>query len=147
MSPALEILPQLAPYKPALIATAILCLSVLIQSFLTAPLAFLKNEQAPGMPLNGDHSLLSFRVLRTYVNSVENLPVFALSLVLALVLGLDAVIVNWLVAIHVVFRLIFWMVYYSGIGRVAGGARTLSYVGGVMANLGLIGYAMFVMLG
>ena len=142
-----EILPQLMAYQPALLALALLCLSVLVQSFLTAPLAFATGSQEPGMPLKGDHTSRSFRVVRTYNNAVENLPAFGFSLLLAILVGLDVAAVNWLAGLHVAFRMGFWFVYYSGIGKVAGGPRTLCYVGGMTTNLGLVGYGLFALLG
>jgi len=126
-------------YLPAIIALSILCFSVLLQSLLTAPLAFLKEEQIPGMPLNGDHKLLSFRVQRTYSKSVETLPAFSVSLIIAILIGVSSIIVNWAGVIHVLFRLAFWGVYYSGKGKVAGGSRTLCFVGGLLSNLILSG--------
>jgi len=137
MNPIIE--PNLlSAYQPALLALAILCLAVLIQSLLTAPLAFLRQQQAPGMPLQGDHSLLSFRVLRTHLNSVESLAPFGFTLLLALWFHTLAGWVNGLAIAHVLFRLLFWAVYYSGIGKVAGGIRTLCFVGGLTSNLILV---------
>lgn len=135
--------PSLAAYGPAILALAILCLVVLIQNLLTAPLAFLKEEQAPGMPLRGDHELLSFRVLRTHANSVENLPVFGFSLGMAILAGCGPMLVNGLAAVHVASRLAFWGVYYGGIGKVAGGPRTLCFVAGSASNLLLICVALY----
>ena len=137
---------SLSPYEPAMLAFAVLCMAVLIQAFLNAPLAFLQEEQAPGMPLEGNHDLFSFRVLRTYSNSVENLPAFGFSLVLAIAVGVAATAVNWLAGIHVVSRLVFWAVYYSGVGKVAGGPRTMAYVGGALSNLALSGMVLYTML-
>lgn len=131
----IEIVPQLAAYQPALLALTVLCLIVLMQNFLTAPFAYLKQQQSPGMLLRGDHSLLSFRVVRTYQNSVESLPAFGLTLVVAILLGVNAFLINWLAVIHVAFRLAYWAVYYSGVGKVAGGLRTLCFVGGLTANI------------
>jgi uncharacterized MAPEG superfamily protein len=142
-----EMLPHLVAYQPTLLALALLCVSVLVQSLLTAPLAFIKGAQSPGMPLKGDHTDFSFRVLRTYVNSVESLGPFGLSVLLAVMLTLDPVVVNWLAGLHVAFRLGFWAVYYSGVGKVAGGPRTLTFVGGMLTNLGLAGYALFTLIG
>ncbi len=127
-------MPFLVAYQPALLALAILALTVLIQSFLAGPLAFLSGKQGPGMPLNGDHGDFSFRVLRTYLNSTENLPAFAATVIVAVLIGVNADWVNWLAGLHLGFRMIFWAVYYSGIGKVAGGPRTLSYVGGWSIN-------------
>jgi len=142
MSTLISELPVFA-YQPAVLAFAVLCLAVLIQAFLTAPLAFLHEEQSPGKPLRGDHTLLSFRVIRTHANSVENLPVFGFALLLAILAGVGATTVNWLAGIHVVSRLAFWVVYYSGIGKVAGGPRTLAFLGGSLSNLVLIGMTIY----
>lgn len=138
MSPAFDGLLKIDLYSPALLALTLLCAAVLIQNFLTGPLAFLKEEQAPGMPLRGGHTQLSFRVLRTYSNSVESLPTFGFALLLAILVGVAPAPVNWLAGIHVAFRLAFWAVYYSGIGKVAGGPRTLCFVGGSLTNLALV---------
>lgn len=129
---------QLSDYQGALLALALLCLMVLIQSFLTAPLAFLKKEQVPGKPLNGDHRLLSFRVLRTHANSVESLGPFGLTVLLGVLVAAHVGAMNWSAVIHVFFRLCFWVVYYSGKGKVAGGMRSLCFVGGMIANFALV---------
>jgi len=133
-----ELVPLSGVYFPALLSFALLCLMVLAQSFLTAPLAFLKREQAPGMPLQGNHQMLSFRVLRTHMNSVESLGPFGFAVLLAVLFGLNPNWVNGLAMTHVAFRLLFWLVYYSGVGKVAGGVRTLCFVGGLLANLALV---------
>ncbi len=137
---------SLLAYEPALIAFAVLCLAVLLQALLSAPFAFLKEEQAPGMPLRGDHTLLSFRVLRTHLNSVENLPVFGFSLLVAIAAGVGPGPVNWIVAIHVTSRLAFWGVYYAGVGAVAGGPRTITFIGGALSNLVLICMALYALV-
>ena len=135
MNTLLESIPQLVSYQPALLALAVLCSAVLVQNFLTAPLAFAKEGQIPGMPLQGDHSLFSFRVIRTYQNSVESFPAFGIALLVAILVGVNSSLVNWLAGIHVVSRLGFWVAYYSGVGKVAGGPRTLCYVTGLVTNI------------
>lgn len=138
MNTSVTLLSHLSAYQPALTTLAVLCLLVLIQSFLAAPLAFLKGQQAPGMPLNGDHNMLSFRVLRTHANSVESLPAMGLLILLAVILGVKPAWVNYTAAIHLFFRIAFWWVYYSGTGKVAGGPRTMCYVGGLITNFVLV---------
>lgn len=98
------------------------------------PLAFIKEEQIPGLPLRGDHSLLSFRVLRTHANSAESLAPFGLALLLAILVGVAPGLVNWLAIIFLAARMSFWALYYSGVGKVAGGPRTISFVIGLVAN-------------
>lgn len=146
MNAIVETVPQLLAYQPALLALAILCLAVLVQNFLTAPLAYGKGQQSPGMPPSGDHGFLSFRVIRTYQNSVESLPAFGFTLLVAILLGVSASLLNWLAAIHVAFRLAFWAVYYSGAGKVAGGPRTLCFVGGLSANIIIAVACLYVLL-
>jgi len=133
---------DLSQYSPALLALGILCLSVLLQALLTAPLAFAKGEQLPGQPLIGDHNLLSFRVIRTQANSVESLGPFGFALILAILLDVSPQLINWLAGIHVGFRIGFWIVYYLGVGKVAGGPRTLCFIGGLASNLVLVGLAI-----
>ena len=138
MEAAINILSWLQPYTLSLLVLAALCLIVLLQALLTAPLAFIKEEQAPGGPLNGDASHLSFRVVRTHANSVETLHPFGFALLLAIITGVSAALVNIIAAVFLVARLAFWAAYYSGAGKHAGGPRTLCFVAGLLANTVLI---------
>lgn len=142
-----EFWPGLADYRPALLALAILCLAVLAQSFLAGVLALAKGEEVPGMPLKGDHAKRSFRILRTYANSAENLPAFATVVLLAAFAGASAMLVNWLAALHLAARLAYWGVYYGGIGRPSGGPRTVVYVIGLLANVVLAAAAILALAG
>lgn len=146
MNPIFDTLPYLAAFKESFAVLAALSLMALVQSFLCAPLAFINNEQTPGLPVKHDHSRLSFRVVRTYANSSENLPAFGFALIAAVVAGASAPLVNWLALIYLGFRLAFWVVYYSGVGRVAGGPRTLTYVGGLLSNMVLAGAAIWALI-
>lgn len=139
--------PYLAAYHVALTAIGVLILAVLIQSVLQAPLAFAKEQQAPGAPLKGSHKDFSFRVVRTFLNSIENLPMILGATVLAILMGVRPTWVNGLIVLHVFFRLTFWGVYYSGVGKVAGGPRTLSFIGGWFTNLILMGMTLYAALG
>ena len=134
MQSLVETLPQLAAYHPALVALTILCLAILVQSFLAGVLGLAGGEETAGLPLRGNHEKFSFRTLRTYGNSTENLTAFATTLLLAIIAGVSAALVNWLAILHVVFRLVYWAVYYKGVGKVGGGVRTIVYVLGLFAN-------------
>lgn len=132
-----ESLTLITAYQPALIALALAALIAPVQSFLSAPFAFIRREQVPGMPLRHDHSRLSFRVLRTYSNTVENLPAFGIAVAVAIVAQGAPGWVNALAIGHLACRLAFWGIYYAGLGPAAGGPRTLVYVGGLLTNIGL----------
>jgi uncharacterized MAPEG superfamily protein len=146
MTSPIEALPFLTGYQSAFLVLGLLALLALVQSFLCAPLSFVHEEQVPGMPLRHDHSKLSFRALRTYSNTVENLPAFTCALLVAIAAGVSPELVNWLAGIYLAFRLAFWAVYYAGIGREAGGPRTLCYVGGLLANIVLACAAVWALI-
>lgn len=146
MSSLFEAVPYLSAYQPSFLVLAALALITLVQNFATAPLAFITQEQVPGMPVQFDHSKLSFRAIRTHANSVESFPAFGWALLVAIVAGVSPNLVNWLAWIYLAFRLAFWAVYYAGIGKAAGGPRTLAFVGGLLINMGLAGLAIWGLL-
>lgn len=133
----------LMQYDFAFIFLALLCLVTLIQNFLLAPIAFASNEQEPGMPVRLDHNALSFRAIRTYQNSIETLPVFGFALIVAIIAGVSPWWVNLIAGVYLGFRLLFWAIYYSGIGKVTGGPRTIAFVGGLIANVALAIMAVY----
>lgn len=135
MDSMIQSLPLLAPYQPAFLWLIVLCLVILIQSFLAGVLGLGKSEEVPGLPLKGTHSDASFRILRTYANSTENFSVFVTTTFLAILAGVGVMAVNWLVGLHVVLRIVYWVVYYSGVGKVAGGPRTITYVAAFLMNV------------
>ncbi|MEO9943886.1 MAG: MAPEG family protein [Paraglaciecola sp.] len=143
MNKLYEAIPSLSDYHIAFMMLAIISLITLIQNFLTAPLSFIKEEQEPGMPLRFDHTKLSFRALRTYHNSAETLPALGFSLLAAVIFGANPFWVNILTGVYLFFRLSFWFVYYSGIGKVAGGPRTWAFVGGLLSNIALVVMAIY----
>jgi len=108
---------------------------VLIQSFIAGVKGLAGGEEVAGMPLRGDHTKLSFRVIRTYANSTENFSVMVATTFIAVLAGVSAVMVNWLVGLHVLLRIAYWAVYYSGIGKVVAGPRTITYVAAYLMNL------------
>lgn len=126
---------DLTAYHPALLALAILCVAVLIQNVLTGFFAFTKKGgQTPGM-IKGGPEDFSYRVLRTYGNSVESLPAFAIIVFLAIVAGVSPKWVNLLAGIYVAIRLCFWAVYYHKIGARTPGIRSPLYGLGWLVNM------------
>lgn len=146
MTSLFEAVPYLSVYQTSFLVLAGVSLITLIQNFATAPLAYINQEQVPGLPLQFDHSKLSFRAVRTYANSVESFPAFGWALLAAIVAGASPALVNWLAGGYFVSRLVFWVLYYSGIGKPAGGPRTLAYVAGLLCNIGLAGAAIWFLL-
>ena len=135
MDDSAGMLSQIAAYQPALLAVIILCLAVLVQSFFAGVIGLGKSDEVPGTPLKGTHGDFSFRTLRTYANSTENLPAFATVVFVAIIVGASPIWVNWLAGIHVAIRFLYWAVYYAGVGEVLRGPRSMTYVAGWAVNL------------
>lgn len=146
MQNLLETAPYLNAYQPAFLVVAVLAMVVLIQNFLTAPLAYAREEQVPGLPLRHDHSKLSFRAVRTYQNSAESFPAFIAATLVAVAGGAPPWVINGAAAIYLIARLAFWAIYYAGVGRVAGGPRTLAFVLCLLANIVIAGAAILAMV-
>lgn len=146
MTSLFDILPYLGNYQISFFILAALSLTLLIQNFLTAPLAFASKQQEPGMPLKHDHTNLSFRVIRVFGNSAENFPAFAGALLVAIVAGSPPMLVNWLAGVYFASRMAFWVIYYMGIGKTAGGPRTFAFVGGLLSNIVLAVAAIYAVL-
>ena len=124
-------------YKIALISLTVLLIVVLIQNFLSAYFKIVKAEQPPGLAATGTNEDFTFRVYRSHMNSIENLSAFVACVFIAMVAGANPTWVNLLATIHVIARIGFWMIYLSGIGKVAGGPRTMVFVIGWAVNLAL----------
>ncbi len=142
MQTLFDVVPSLADYRPTLWVIVLLALVTISQNFLTAPFSFIKNEQVPGMPLNFDHSNLSFRVLRTFQNSAEIHPAFMAPALVAVVVGAPVLATNISAGIYLAARLAYWAIYYAGVGKVTGGPRTMAFVVGLLANIVMIGLAI-----
>lgn len=135
MESIFDAVPYLTAYRISFMALAGVALMTLIQNFATAPLAFISEEQVPGMPVRFDHSKLSFRALRTYANSAETFPAFGWALLVAILSGASPVLVNWLAGGYFASRVAFWVIYYAGVGKPAGGPRTIAFVAGLLCNI------------
>jgi len=146
MDNLLESAPHLGAYQPTFLVVAVLSMIVLVQNFLTAPLAFAREEQVPGLPLRHDHSRLSFRAVRTYQNSAESFPAFIAATLVAVVGGASPWLINGAAGLYLVARLAFWAIYYSGVGRVAGGPRTIAFVLCLLSNIAIAAAAIHAMI-
>ena len=140
----LNTLPEwVSGYRPAIGASIILCLGVLMQNQLGWIFGIVRGREQPGGKLQGDYSEFGFRALRTFINSAENLPVFALSLLLAMIAGASPAWVNWLAGLYVAARGFHWIIYYAGVGPNNNGPRSMLFGLGWTFNLLLAGVALF----
>lgn len=101
-------------YASSLLILTLLVLMVVIQSFV-ATIAHRKQKQyVPGI-VNAelDHGSFVFRSHRTFQNSLENVPIFVLSAMLAMFVNMEAATLYWCVLIFTVARLIHMVLFYK----------------------------------
>ena len=79
----------LLPYESLLTASLVLAALILVQ-VLVQDFAGIKAKHVPGMPVTTGHSDFHFRAVRAHANTNEQLPVWILMVVLAVLLGADA---------------------------------------------------------
>lgn len=128
-------LDSIQPYSTALLCLIILVLAVSAQSFISTFANLLKREGTPGKIVEGNHGDSHWRLYRVHQNSVENFSPFAATVIAGVLVGASAGWINTLAVIHLVARLTHWFVYNQGIGAVAMGPRTISYVVGFASNV------------
>ena len=106
----------LTPYATALTATALLALIVLLQAIVASASRHVASTggQVAGAHLEADHSNRVYRLVRSFENSLENLPVFMLSIALAIAFALEPFWLNLAAVVFVAARLGHWAAYAAG---------------------------------
>lgn len=128
----------IAPYSSSLLALSVLVLVVLLENFYAAFRHLVKGGGRAGVPPEPDYSNPVWRIVRSHANSLENLPPFAATVVVGSLVGVSAGLFNILAWVHVVARMLHWLIYTQDIGKVDQGPRTLAFAVGFFSNLGMI---------
>ena len=139
-------LESVLPYSTALLCLIVLVLVVCIQSFTSTFINLLKREGTPGKIIEGNHEESHWRVYRVHQNSVENFSPFAATVITGVLVGASAGWINILAIVHLIARLAHWVIYAKGIGPVASGPRTISYVIGFVSNIVMAVVVLFALL-
>ena len=126
-------------YAASLVVLTLLVLMVVIQS-LVATVAHRKQKQyVPGIVSSElDHSSFVFRSHRTFQNSLENVPIFVVSAMLAMFIGVEVTTLYWCVLIFTVARLIHMLLFYKIATNANPSPRSYFYLIGFFAQLALL---------
>lgn len=117
------------PYASALTAVALSTLLVLVQSFHSTFVNFIKSEKNPsGMPVEGTYSDQHWRIYRVHQNSMENFSAFAAAVFAAVLVGVSAGWLAILAWVYLAARVAHWVLYVMGIGPAGAGPRTIAFV-------------------
>lgn len=117
----------LAPYAVAMISLLVFVLIVLLQSALVGA-GKAKAGLVPGADPDPDYNNAMYRMDRAHQNGVEILPAAATALFASVMLGVSAGWVNLLMALFLVFRILYILVYSKNMGKPSQGTRTMVYV-------------------
>jgi len=135
----------IADYSVAIISMLVFVLVVLLQSALVGA-AKAKANMTPGSNPEPVYANSVYRLHRCHQNGIEIMPAVAIGLFACVLTGVSAWWVNLLMALFLVLRLTYILIYAQNVGRATQGARTFVYVAGwativalcVMAIWGLI---------
>ena len=131
----------LSVYYPAIISLSALAVVALV-SMLTANIfKFFIGKHVAGQAVDTGHDDLTYRMVRSSENLLENLGVITLTIVVAILSGASADWVNIMAIILLGARLAHWFFYAIGIAPL----RTLSFVTGVISML-VLAVATFIQL-
>ncbi|WP_218354726.1 MAPEG family protein [Alteromonas lipotrueiana] len=123
-------------------------LMVFVQSFIAAVVHSKKDASPPGkLSQNLSHDSLVFRTHRTFQNSLENLAVFVVPVIIAIIAGADAAILGALVWAYALARLGHMLLYYTIATEKNPSPRSYFFLGGWFINLALyvfVGIRLFV---
>jgi uncharacterized MAPEG superfamily protein len=125
-------------YAAAIIGLLALCLvSLLLAVFSGASKGRAGLLAGPVADARDDNRL--YRIDRVHMNSVEALAPFAVPVVLAMLVGVDATLLAGLVWTHVALRLVHLAIYLRGGKPATGGSlRTILYVTSALVTLAVI---------
>ncbi len=134
-------------YSAAFAGLAVILATVLIQQIIASG----KKAKAPGaipgkMDESLGHSSVVFRTQRTWMNSLENLPVMLGTIFLAVFAGANDTWTGILVWIYAISRILHMVLYYVIATDVNPSPRSWFFLAGLLANLVLLGFCVVALL-
>ena len=114
-------------YSGVLAGWVVLAGLVLLQA-VVADVAAIRAKHTPGMPVTSGHDDFLFRAVRAHSNTIENLSLFALLSLGAMLLGVAPATARNLVWAFVASRVLHMAAYYSDQRLLRSGAFTLGFV-------------------
>lgn len=129
----------MAQYGDSIFLITLLLCMVVLQA-LVASVAHRKQTQyIPGIVDSDlDHHSFVFRSHRTFMNSLENVPVFILTAMIAMFAGIDSATLYWTVLVFSVARLIHMLLFYKIATNKNPSPRSYFYVVALLAQLYLL---------
>ena len=133
-------------YDFALLGVWLILATMLIQALVAGFAKANRKNHIPGKPVQNSHESFVFRAERTFMNSLENLPVFLGTALVAVLAGASPHWTGKLIWIYAGARLLHMALYYAIATEKNPSPRTWFYLLGVLANLGLLGVTLVALI-
>lgn len=101
-------------YGDSIFVLTLLVAMIVIQAIIATAAHRKQSEYIPGVVDDKlDHHSFVFRSHRTFMNSLENVPVFVLTAMLAMFSAVDPQTLYWSVVVYTTARLVHMMLFYK----------------------------------
>lgn len=101
-------------YGDSIFVLTLLVTMIVIQAIIATAAHRKQTEYIPGVVDDKlDHHSFVFRSHRTFMNSLENVPVFVLTAMLAMFSAVDAQTLYWSVVVYTAARLVHMVLFYK----------------------------------
>lgn len=131
-------------YASTLNASTLLIAMVILQSLVATGAHRAQKNAVPGVVDESlGHGSFVFRSHRTFMNSLENVPIALASFVVAVLLGVDPVKLAWVAWIYVGARAMHMVLYYAISTEKNPSPRSYFYMIALLAQLYLVGLMLW----
>lgn len=134
-------------YNLAFSGLFIILLTLLVQWFIASKTKASQPGAIPGkLPENLSHDSFVFRAHRTFINSLENLPLMLGTAFMAILIGASALWTGVFIWIFAIARIVHMTLYYSIATEKNPSPRTVFFMIGLLANVILLllcGFELF----
>ncbi len=131
-------------YASTLNASTLLIALVILQSVVATGAHRAQKNAVPGVVDESlGHGSFVFRSHRTFMNSLENVPIALASFVVAVLLGVDPVKLAWVAWIYVGARAMHMVLYYAIATEKNPSPRSYFYMIALLAQLYLVGLMLW----
>ncbi len=122
-----------APYTGALFLTAAVMILIMVQSVVATIFRNAVEKYQAGEALPANHASITFRMVRSFENSLENIVIFVPVLALAIAAAVSPAWVWWVALLFLIGRAGHWAMYALNIPAL----RTAFFATGFFATLAL----------
>ena len=123
----------LTPYSEALLLTSAVLILIMVQSVVATIFRNAVEKYQAGEALPANHASITFRMVRSFENSLENVVIFAPVIAAAIAVSVSPTWIWWVAFLFLIGRIGHWVMYALNIPAL----RTAFFATGFFATLAL----------